>query len=116
MTKPKHRPRVYLAGPYSRGGPKENVKDAMLWAQTLIRKGYAPLCPHLTYFIDKVYPWPWETWLEVDEAWVRVAEAVFRMPGESPGSDRECELARSLGIPLCYSMGELTAALPVREG
>lgn len=115
MTQPRHRPRVYLAGPYSRGVPGRNVQEAIYAAGYLIRLGYAPLVPHLSHYIHDQFPQPYEVWLEICLAWIPCSEAVYRLPGESPGADRECELAASLGIPVVYSLLDLQHALPVKE-
>jgi hypothetical protein len=39
--------------------------------------------------------------------WVSVADAVLRLPGTSPGADREVALALSLGIPVYYDIEEM---------
>lgn len=113
MTQPKHRPRVYVAGPYSQGVPGANVRHAVAFTSRLIRMGYAPLCPHLTHYIHDVFPHPYETWMEICLAWIPCSQAVYRMYGDSPGADRECALAVSLGIPVFRSLDELKKALPV---
>lgn len=102
----KHAPReprkpvVYIAGPYSAPDPIENVRKALLVADTLLLYNCAPLVPHLTAFWHLLSPKPYETWLEIDRDLLAVCDALYRMPGESSGADREIEYARELGIPV----------------
>jgi hypothetical protein len=53
-----------------------------------------------------IFPHDYELWLEIDFAWVKKCDALIRLPGESSGADREVELARSLGIPVYFSIQE----------
>lgn len=115
MEKRNHRPRVYLAWPYSSGVPGWNVQVAINQADLLIRLGYAPLVPHLSHYIHDQFPQPYEVWMEICLAWIPCSQAVYRLPGESPGADRECELAASLGIPVVYSLLNLQHALPTEN-
>jgi len=106
------RKKIYVAGPISKGNLHANVKAAHAAGLGLLRAGFAPLVPHGSCF------WGSETgscghfapeathsgishdeWLEVDFAWVAVADGVLRLPGESVGADREVEFAMQRGIP-----------------
>jgi len=109
------RKRVYISGPMTLGCKSANLCQAMQAQQQLIAAGFAPLTPQLTALL------PWgedvshEQWLAVDCAWVEVAEAVLRLPGESAGAVQECDLARELGIPVVYSIEELHDVFRQRE-
>jgi hypothetical protein len=48
--------------------------------------------------------------MELDNEWVLRCDALLRLPGESQGADAEVELAKKHGIPVFYSIEELTAA------
>lgn len=104
-----YRPRVYVAGPMSKGDKEANVVNGMRVGAKLLELGYAPFVPHLSYYHDSVFPQDYETWLEMDFAWVSVSQAVFRIEGFSFGADRECALARILAIPIVTSFEELEA-------
>lgn len=98
--------RVYVAGPYS-ADPERCTADAVRAADELLRLGYAPLVPHLKH------PWitwtahGYETWMRLDLAWVEAADVLLRLPGASPGADREVEHARAHGVPVVGSVEHL---------
>jgi len=48
-----------------------------------------------------------EEWMEVDLAWVEVANIVLRLPGESVGADREVAQAIALGIPVFHTLEQV---------
>ena len=107
MTKGK---RVYVAGPISKE-PCEGVRRACLTADRLIAEGHYPYVPHL----DRLWAFisgekPYEQWLRLDFEWIRVCQAIVRCPGESAGADREIAFAKSIGIPVYYSVDEFVAA------
>lgn len=102
--------RVYISGPLSSSGDRAaNVKREMGVAVELIKEGFAPLCPHLTHFLDETDSLGHGTWMEVDLPWVAVADCVLRLSGESKGADLECAEAVRLGIPVYLSVAELRA-------
>lgn len=107
------RQRVYISGPLTTSGnPMENIDRAMVAARELIAAGYAPLVPHLNYMMDLGEEIPREIWLEVELPWVRAADAMIRLPGESIGADLEVERAELLGIPVFGSVAALVASCP----
>lgn len=100
---------VYVAGPIT-GNPLVNMGQAIEAGQALIDAGFAPLVPHLTVYWDLLHnpgENSWETWLETDLPWVSKADAVLRLPGESPGADREVALAYRLDIPVFHDIQHL---------
>ncbi len=99
--------KVYVAGPYSKGNIALNVAKAKVAASDLIDMGFAPFCPHLFHYLDQFDPKPYEVWCDIDNEFVKVCDALLRLPGESSGSDAEEALARSLSIPIFYSIKEL---------
>lgn len=101
------RHKVYVAGPLSTGDRYYNVHHAVEAGRYLIKKGYAPLIPHLTHFADPSDALTWDAWLQVDEAWLLHADAMLRLEGTSNGADREEEFALRHDIPVFYEMSLL---------
>lgn len=104
--------RVYIAGPYTQGDTAINVRTALGAAQELLLAGWAPYVPHLTHFWHLVYPGPYEHWAALGIVWLEVADALVRLPGESPGADREVAFARDHGIPVYDSVAALILGSP----
>lgn len=100
--------RVYVAGPYS-SDPERNTRAAIAAGNAILDLGHAPMVPHLTHYWHLHSPRPYEDWLRLDLAWLAAADIVLRLPGESPGANREVERARSLGIPVAEAVEELVA-------
>ena len=103
--------RVYVAGPYTLGDRSENVRKAVEMATQLLDAGHEPWCPILSHFWDLMYPRPWEDWMRIDLAWLRVAEAVVWRSGESVGTDEERALSKELGIPSYNSVEAFLASV-----
>ena len=85
--------RIFVSGPYTQGDVAQNVKRAMDAADKLIALGYAPYVPHLSHFQHMVHPHSYETWMDIAFAWLEKADGLLRLPGESPGADREVTFA-----------------------
>jgi hypothetical protein len=106
------RKRVYIAGPLGRGPERSaNVERAVAAGMDVFRAGYAPLIPHLTHYIDPDDSHGYENWVDVDLAWVSAADAVLRLPGASPGADRETAHAAHIGVPVFSSIKALARGL-----
>jgi hypothetical protein len=99
-------PYVYIAGPYS-SDPVGNTRSAMAVWDHLRRAGVVPFCPHWTMFQHFLTPSPYEDWLKFDLAWLARCDAVLRLPGASPGADREVAEARRLSLPVFYTVENL---------
>ena len=106
------RKRIYVAGPYTRPDPCINTHVAIGAANQLWDMGYAPFIPHLSHFWHTVTPKPYEQWLDYDNQFLPVCDAVLRLPGESSGADKETAFADNLGIPVFNSLDELMKAMP----
>jgi hypothetical protein len=122
--------RIYISGPITFGDLAANIRqadDAML---ALMRAGLAPLNPMLTCFAGSVWREGFEVhgeanakghegfcdlthghWIASDLAWVEVADAVLRLPGESVGADAECAHARAIGVQVYYSVEAVIDAM-----
>jgi len=99
--------RVYIASPYTQGDQAENVRKQILAADNLMTLGHVPFAPTLSHFQHMVRPRPYEDWMKCCLAWVEVCDIVLRLPGYSPGADREAFHAKQIGIPVVYSLTEL---------
>jgi hypothetical protein len=102
--------RVYIASPFTIGDPSVNVRRQIDAAEELINAGFYPYLPLLSHYQDIVFPHDYETWMRLTGVWLSVCNALLRLPGESPGADREVALALKLGIPVFYSIAELISA------
>jgi hypothetical protein len=103
--------RVYIAGPYSNGDVELNVLEAKRAGALVMRAGHAPYIPHLNHDFHRDYPADYEDWLRVDLAFLSCCNMVLRIPGFSPGADREVAEARRLGLPVFFTEEELLAYL-----
>lgn len=94
--------RVYVAGPLTTGDWGVNVHRAIRAADDLraAKVGIRPIVPHLSTLDHIAIPRPYEEWMRECLDDVRTSDAVLRLPGTSPGADREVELAERLGIPV----------------
>src|SRR5436190_21867644 len=106
------RTRIYVAGPYSGGDIAANVREALRVGNLLLDAGYAPFVPHLSHYFHLMHPQPYNVWLEMDLAWVWVSDALLRLPGKSPGADREVALALTRSIPVYHNLFELLRNFP----
>ena len=96
------RPLVYVAAPY-RSDPVQNTRQAILFADRMQRVGgITCIVPHLNLGWDLVQPHEANYWLEYDFALLARCDALFRLPGESPGADDEVRFAGERGIPVFY--------------
>ncbi len=98
---------VYVAGPYT-SDPVSHTSAALDAGNLLLDLGYAPFVPLLSHFWERLHtPRHYEDWMRIDLAWVTRADAVLRLPGMSPGADREVAAALAAGVPVFFSTEEL---------
>ena len=100
---------VYVAGPISKGDTHVNVRNGMLAGLELIKRGFVPFVPHLDYGMRFLDPetMHYENILAQDFAWIKRCDALLRLPGESPGADREEAHAIKNDILVTSSIGYL---------
>lgn len=96
---------IYIAGPIGDyHHARENIHAAVEAAEELIAFNYFPFVPHLWYYAERLHGLghEYETMLEYDLRWVEQCDGVLRLPGHSPGADREVAHARKKDIPVFY--------------
>jgi hypothetical protein len=54
---------------------------------------------------------PYETWMEISLSLLSACHALLRLPGESPGADREIGFALSVRIPVYYDVTSVVEAM-----
>lgn len=103
---------VYVAGPLTKGPWSHNQRAALDAAAQLADAGCVPYVPHLSVQWDTVHPRGYEFWMEQCLAWVERCDVLLRLPGESPGADREVEHAKRHGMAVFHSVGQILEFLP----
>lgn len=105
---------VYVAGPIS-NDTIGSVRRAINVSRALDAGGCSCYVPHLSVLAEMVAPRDYEDWMELDFAWLKRCDALFRLPGDSPGADREVEEARRLHIPVFVLASDLFRWMAERE-
>lgn len=98
------KPLVYIAGPYTSPDPVTNVRDAVFAAESVRALGAVPFVPHLFHLWHTISPHPYEFWMGVDFDMLDRCDAVWRLPGASPGADREVDRALIAGKPVFFGI------------
>ena len=99
--------KVYIASPYTKGDVAVNVKRQLDMFDELMNEGFAPFAPLYSHFQHMVHPRPYEDWIKIDLVWVKACDCLLRLDGESSGADGEVEYAKTLGLPVFYSVEDL---------
>jgi hypothetical protein len=88
---------------------KVNVKMAVEYAAMAARKGWLPHIPHSATdaLEEKEVPISWKDYMDLCQTLLMACGAVFRMPGISPGADREVDFAKDLEKPVFLKMAEV---------
>jgi hypothetical protein len=84
----------------------ERIHKAIEAYFDLIEQDFVPYCPQLSVFCEFMQPnrIPYEQWLELDMGYIDDSDVVLRIPGPSPGADRECKYAHSKGKPVVNNL------------
>ena len=93
------KPLVYVAGPITRD-PFGCVRQSVEAFTTLRELGCVPFCPQWSVIAEMVNGMPYEDWMSYDFDVIARCDALIRLPGESPGAEREVLEATVLGIPV----------------
>ena len=108
------RPLVFVTGPYSAPTEDEiesNIQDAIDSGRVLFEKGYYPIIPHILvreYYNpdDRNGLFGYESLMSYTLSIVKRCD-ILLIIGNSPGADREKELAESLGIPIYFKLTQI---------
>ena len=98
---------VYVAGPYTVGVVEENVRLAITAANSVMDLGLSPYVPHLAHYMHQVRERTYEEWMTLDFAWLDRCDSLLRLPGLSPGADREVLRAVHDEKPVFHSIEAL---------
>jgi hypothetical protein len=104
------KPLVYVAGPIS-GDPFGCVRqsaEAFTWLRGL---GCVPFCPQWSVIAEMADPRPYEDWMAYDFDVIARCDALLRLPGESPGAEREVVEASVAGIPVFRYQPSITSTV-----
>lgn len=104
---------VSVAGPYTHGDTALNVRAAVLAGLQIQQAGHLAFVPHLCHFAHYLVPMGYEAWMAIDLRMLRRCDVLLRLPGHSPGADREVELAKTLGMPMYETVEACLADMPV---
>ena len=107
---------VYIASPYTEGDHMENVCRQIYAADEIRAAGHLPYAPLLSHFWHVLIPHEYEYWTALGLEWVRKADVLVRLPGNSAGADAEVAEAQRLGIPVYFGVGALPAPGAIRVG
>lgn len=87
---------VFVSGPLGAEDQWEhNVAEACRLGDMLSALGFAVFVPHAYVEWHRHSPADYETWMARDLAVLRHCRGLVRLPGESPGADREVEALRA---------------------
>ena len=109
------RPWVYVAGPYTKPDPAVTTRNALRAGDRLWEEGAVPIVPHLTHLWHLVEPRPYAHWLALGCELLRRCDAVLRLPGHSPGADKEVALTEAIEIPVLDGIESALAWLARRR-
>lgn len=101
--------KIYISGPFT-SDIEGNVKKAIDAADQVLKAGMFPIVPHLNHYWDVIHKHSYDEWHRWALFWVTECDAVLRLPGHSPGSDEEEDLAEREGIPIFYAIKEILYA------
>lgn len=100
---------VFVAGPMSTSGePGPNLNAAAVASATLMKLGFVPFVPHVTWVLHAITPEvEIEAWKRWDLLWIERCDCVLRLPGESEGADGEVDYASAIEKPVFHTMADL---------
>ena len=103
---------LYVAGPYSAPGDNDkfnNIITARYIARTLWLRGWGVICPHLnTAWMDSP-DLAWDQFMAGDLEMLSRSDAIYMLPGweDYRGANVEHEKAKTLGMPIYYTLGDV---------
>ena len=89
-----------------------NAYSSIAWGRKLIMKGHNPFIPNLYHFVHGGWDFSpdEDIWLPLVSHWLRFCDALFvaeMPPWEGSGVQHEIDLAKSLNMPIFYSLEEI---------
>lgn len=93
------RPLVYVAGPIT-NDPWGCVRKALSVESLLNGFGIDCFLPQLSVLAEIIQHRPYEHYMRVGESVLERCDGLYRIRGDSPGTDKEVEFAESLGMPV----------------
>lgn len=102
--------KVYVVGPYSaedEADVEHNVDAAIRMGEHIAEAGLVPFIPHLFHFWGRCYPHEYEFWMDQVMEWMLMCDVLIRLPGVSPGGDREEAVAKRMGMKVYYDLETL---------
>jgi hypothetical protein len=109
-------PFVFIAGPYTKPSPQENVANAIAMGTDLVSSGLCiPSIPLLVHTWDEHHPHTYQFWIEYTKHLLSKCDYLLRLPGESKGADDEVILAGELNIPVFFSRDDLINYLEAQD-
>ena len=88
---------IYIAGPYT-ADPEGCVAYAIAALHEVMDAGHNAYAPHLSHFAEMQQSRPYEDWMRMCLDMVPRCDMLWRLPGHSPGADREVALAEERGM------------------
>ena len=110
---------VYISGPITAKDGyivEENVAVGVRTFLDLIQLGIPAYSPQMTAAFPSAFNISWERWMEYDYAVIRRCTHMLMLPRWvwSKGAIREKEYAKSIGLPIAYSIDDLLKMLLVK--
>jgi hypothetical protein len=99
--------KVFISGPYTHPDPAVNVRNAVLAAEEVVKKGHTPYIPHLSHLWHLISPHPIDFWYQYDLEWLKCCDVIWRLQGYSEGADAEVNFARTHKIKVIYDIDQL---------
>jgi hypothetical protein len=100
----------YCAGPYSAETPEAvqaNVDAAIDAGNRLMDAGVGVIVPHLSHYPHARRPRGYEEWMALDFELLSRCDVLLRLPGASPGADREVLFAVGEYIPVFSDVAQV---------
>jgi hypothetical protein len=93
---------IYIASAYTQGDTCTNLRRQIDAFDEILSAGYLPFAPTLSHFVDIVHHRSYEDWMTYCIEMVKKCDAVVRVASESPGADREVNIALAHDIPVAF--------------
>lgn len=105
--------RIFIAGAYNASNiinALDNMRRGQQLAYNVIKAGYSPFCPFFDYHFSLIGPMTIEEYYKYSCNFLEICDAVIVVNEgyeHSVGTQKELEIARSLGIPIFFKLDDL---------